>query len=69
MKLTEKELRTITIDMQTASDNCIEYEKLGLRKNADYQRAYLHGMIRIANILGYCVGTNDRREIELDEMI
>lgn len=62
-----KELMTILHDMQTASDNCVEYEKMGLQKNADYQRAYLHGMIRTINVLGFYVATDTDGKLSIFE--
>jgi len=68
MEISERKFNTIVADMQTASDNCIEYLKLKTEsgdRNADYHRAYLHGMIRIMNILGYYVKTDENKKLHV----
>ena len=68
MTLTEKELNTILSDMQTEYDNYHEYLKFKTAngdRQADYHRAYMYGMIRIMNILGYTVKANIGNKISL----
>ena len=65
MELSEKNLHTIQVDMQTALDNYNDYKDRRDIKNAEYCRGYLLGMIRFANIIGYyaIAGRNKRVEI------
>ena len=68
MTFSEKELNTILTDMQTEYDNYNEYLKFKTEngdRQSDYHRAYLFGMIRIMNILGYIVKVNVGNKISI----
>lgn len=65
--MTEKQINTIVTDMQTASDNHMAYKKLGNKQNAEYHKGFLLGMIRVLNVLGYYVETDNNNRLHIKE--